>query len=112
MDFLVDLPIDWNCTTVLTMVEHFSMMYIIVPLSSITAEHMAQAFFQHVVTHHGLPHHIISDRNTRFSNKFWRALIKEMKTELHLSTTLHPQSDSLVEVSNRILEQLPTIAPL
>ena len=37
---------------------------------------------------------------------FGGALMKEMKTELHFSTTFHPQSDGLAEVSNCTLEQL------
>ena len=41
MDFFVDLLIDQNYITVLIMVDYFSKMCIIVPLSSNSAEHVA-----------------------------------------------------------------------
>ena len=63
MDSIVDLPIDQNYTTVLTIVDRFSKMCMLIPLSSTTAEHMARAFFQHVVAHYKLTHSIISDRD-------------------------------------------------
>ena len=81
-------------------------MCLFVSLSATFSKHVARAFFQHVVAHYGLPCHIISERDPRFTGQFWRALIKEMKTELHFSTAFCPQSDGLVEVSNHILEQL------
>ena len=79
MDFIVNLPIDYNYTMVFTVVDHSSKIYVFVSLSSTTAEPVAQAFFQYMVAHHGLPHHIISDRDPRLTSKFWRALMKEMK---------------------------------
>ena len=106
MDFVVNLPMDWNCTTVLTVVDYFLKICIFVPLSLTTAEHVARAFFQHVVAYHGLPQHIISDQDPQFTGKFWRALMKEMKTELHFGTTFYSQTDGLAEINNPTLEQL------
>ena len=71
MDFVVDVSLDWNCTTVLTIVDHFSKMCIFIPLSSTSAKHVARDLFQDVLAHYGLPHHIISDRDPRFTGKFW-----------------------------------------
>ena len=42
-------------------------MSVFIPLSSTTAENVAQAFFQHVVAYYGLPWHIISDQDPRFT---------------------------------------------
>ena len=41
MDFIVDLPIDQNCTTVLTIVDHFPKMNMFIRLSSTIAKHIA-----------------------------------------------------------------------
>ena len=106
MDFIIDLLIDKDCTTVLTMVDHFSNKCMFIPLSSTTAEYVARAFFQHMVAHHGLPYHIINDRDPRFTRNFWRLLMKEIKTELHFSTAFHPHLGGLAEVSNCLLKQL------
>ena len=67
MNFVADLLIDYKCTMVLTVVEYFSKMYMLIPLSSTTAEHIARAFFQHVVAHHRLACHIISKLDPRFT---------------------------------------------
>ena len=106
MDFIVNLLIDQNCTTILTIVDHFSKMCMFVTLSFTTAKHVARAFFQHVVAHHELPYHIISGKDPTFTYKSWRALMTEIKTELHFSTAFYPQSDELAEVRNCTLEQL------
>ena len=90
----------------LVLVECFSKICVFVPLSSTTAEHIAQAFFQHVVAYHGLPHNIISVQDPKFTGQFWRAPMKEMKIELHFSTAFPPLSDGLAEVSNHTLDQL------
>ena len=71
MDFIVDLPTDQNCVTVLTIVNYFSKIYMFIPLSSTPAEHVAQAFSQNVVAQYQLPHHTISDRDPRFTGKLW-----------------------------------------
>ena len=71
MDFIFNLLIDQNCTTLFIIVDSFLKMCIFVPLSLTTAKHVAHAFFQHMVVHHGLPHHIISDQDPRFTGKFW-----------------------------------------
>ena len=75
MNFIVNLPIDQNCTTVLTVVDHFLKMCMFIPLveeqaiiilSYTTTEHIAQAFYQHVVAYHRLPRHNINDQDVIF----------------------------------------------
>ena len=61
VDFVVNLLIDQNSATVLTMVDYFLKMRMFVPLSSTTAEHIARAFFQHVVAYYELLYHIIRE---------------------------------------------------
>jgi hypothetical protein len=42
---------------------------------------------------HGMPHSIVSDRDPTFTSNFWQELFKLQGTQLHLSTTYHPQTD-------------------
>ena len=70
-----------------------------------TAEQVAELFFDHVVRHHGLPKTLVSDRDTRFTGKFWQALFHATGTRLNLSTSFHPQTDGQTERMNRTLEE-------
>ena len=54
--------------------------------------------------HHGLPEVIISDRDSRFTSRFWKELFQKLGTNLRFSTALHLQTDSQSEVTIRVLE--------
>ena len=41
-----------------------------------TAEDTANAFFANIFIHHGLPDDIVSDRDSKFTSKFWDCLMK------------------------------------
>jgi hypothetical protein len=51
-----------------------------------------------------MPHSIVSDRDPNFTRNFWQELFKIQGTELHLSTTYHPQTDGQIEVVSKCLE--------
>ena len=55
----------------MTVVDRLSKMAYFVPLKSTTAKDCAIAYFHYVVCHRGLPRIIISDRDPRFTAKFW-----------------------------------------
>ena len=70
----------------------------------ISAKKYAQLFIDHVFKHHGLPEVIISDRDPRFTNRFWRELFQKLRTDLRFSTAFHPQTNGQSEVTIRALE--------
>ncbi|GKD80487.1 putative reverse transcriptase domain-containing protein [Tanacetum coccineum] len=59
-----------------------------------------------VVTRHGVPVFIISDRDGRFTSLFWQALHKALGTRLDLSTTYHPEIDSQSKRTIQTLEDM------
>jgi hypothetical protein len=51
-----------------------------------------------------MPHSIVSDRDPTFTSNFSQELFKIQVTQLHLSTTYHPQTNGQTEVVNKRLE--------
>ena len=64
----------------------------------------ARLFVDHVFRLHGLPEVIISDRDPRFTSKFWRGLFDLLGTDLRFSTAFHPQTDGQSERAIQKLE--------
>lgn len=111
-DFIVKLPPSkepmtgttydsiWVVTDRLTKYGHF-MPY----KESSTAEDLAYSFLRTVVSQHGIPEEIISDRDKLFTSKFWKSLMAQLGANHKLSTAFHPQTDGQTERLNQTLEQ-------
>jgi transposase InsO family protein len=69
------------------------------------AQEMGRLLFSHIFKHRGLPKDIVSDRNPKFTSKFWRALWKRMGSELKMSTSFRPQIDGQTERVNLVIQQ-------
>ncbi|KAL4037209.1 hypothetical protein IC575_000797 [Cucumis melo] len=106
MDFITGLPrtlrgftVIWVVVDRLTKSAHF------VPgKSTYTASKWAQLYMSEIVRLHGVPVSIVSDRDARFTSKFWKGLQTAMGTRLDFSTAFHPQIDG--RASNKVLEDM------
>ncbi|XP_071718933.1 uncharacterized protein [Rutidosis leptorrhynchoides] len=58
---------------------------------------LSELFQQEIVRLHGVPSSIVSDRDPRFTSRFWKGLQKAWGTRLKLSTAFHPQTDGQSE---------------
>ncbi|KAA0040658.1 hypothetical protein IC582_025605 [Cucumis melo] len=106
MDFIVALPKSHGFGTIMVVVDRFSKYATFIPCSpDVKVDEAARLFFKNVVKLWGIPKSIISDRDPRFTGKFWRELFKLMGIELNFSTSFHPQSDGQTERINALLEQ-------
>ena len=47
---------------------------------------------------------IVSDRDGRFTGRFWTELFKLMGSDLNFSTSFHPQTDGQTERADGLLE--------
>ena len=74
--------------------------------SSVTSKETADLFLREVFRHHGLPSNIVSDRDPRFTAKFWEALQKALGVQLLMSTAEHPQTDGQAEAAVKIIQKL------
>ena len=66
----------------------------------------AKLFVESVVLKYGVPTHLISDRDPRWTSAFWRAVAKELGIHLSLSSAHHPQHDGQTEAVNQTLETM------
>ncbi|GKA39209.1 putative reverse transcriptase domain-containing protein, partial [Tanacetum coccineum] len=56
-------------------------------------ERLARLYLNEIVARHGVPISIISDRDSRFTSRFWQSMQEALGTRLDMSTTYHPQID-------------------
>ncbi|GBG70955.1 hypothetical protein CBR_g8255 [Chara braunii] len=68
-----------------------------------SAREVADIVFDRAVRDHGLPLSIISDRDPRFTSRFWRRLHEVYGTQLRFSSSYHPQTDGQTEITNKTL---------
>ncbi|KAI3669788.1 hypothetical protein L6452_41195 [Arctium lappa] len=74
-------------------------------------EKLAKLYIDEVVSRHGVPQSVVSDRDSRFTSNFWTSLQKELGTRLNLSTSYHPQTDGQSERTIQTLEDIIGMAP-
>lgn len=106
MDFISGFPKVDACKSIMVVVDRFSKYAVFIPAShACPADEAARLFFKHVVKYWGLPEDIISDRDTRFTGRFWTALFELLGSDLKFSTANHPQTDGQTERVNALLEE-------
>ncbi|KAI3676149.1 hypothetical protein L1987_85749 [Smallanthus sonchifolius] len=69
-------------------------------------ERLAEIFIKEIVSKHGMPLSIVSDRDTRFTSRFWKKFNEAMGTRLNISTAYHPQTDGQTERTIQTLEDM------
>ncbi|GJR49404.1 putative reverse transcriptase domain-containing protein [Tanacetum coccineum] len=62
-------------------------------------ERLTRLYLKEVVSRHGVPASIISDRDSRFTSHLWQSLQKALGTQLDMSTAYHLKTDDHMEFS-------------
>eukprot|EP00253_Pinus_taeda_P014513 PITA_14513 len=65
---------------------------------------VARVFISEIIRFHGVPKKIISDRDSRFTSRFW--MQTALGTQLNLSTAYHPETNGQTERVNQVLEDM------
>ncbi|KAD6796699.1 hypothetical protein E3N88_07595 [Mikania micrantha] len=71
-----------------------------------SSEKLSKLFVKEIVARHGVPLSIVSDRDTRFTSRFWKIFHEQMGMRLCLSTAYHPQTDGQTERTIQTLEDM------
>ena len=91
----------WVIVDRLTKSSHF------LPIkTTFSLDRLAQLYVVEIVRLHGVPVSIVSDRDPRFTSKFWNSLHKAMGTKLDFSSAFHPQTDGQLERTIQTLEDM------
>ena len=95
MDFVTGLPRTqrqhdsiWMIVDRLTKSAHFLLVNV-----EDSLEKLAHLYVDEIARLHGVPVSIVSDRDPRFTSRFWPSLQAALGTRLHFSTTFHQQMD-------------------
>ena len=108
MDFVVGLALTgrkhdsvWVVVDRLTKSSHF------LPVrTDYSLDKLVELYIKEIVRLHGILISIISNRDPRFTSRFWGKLQEALGTRLNLSTTFHPQTDGQSERVIQILEYM------
>jgi hypothetical protein len=108
MDFVVGLPKTskeydsiWVIVDRLTKTTHFLPVKVKYPVVT-----YAEIYIARIISLHGVPKTIVSDRGPQFVSKFWEELHKSLGTKLLHSLVYHPQTSGQTERVNQILEDM------
>ncbi|GJV91166.1 putative reverse transcriptase domain-containing protein [Tanacetum coccineum] len=71
-----------------------------------TLEKLTRQYLKEVLSRHGVPVSIISDRDGKFTSHFWKSLNKALSTRLDMSTAYHPETDGQSERNIQTLEDM------
>jgi len=74
--------------------------------SASAAKQVARLFVDHRWRSHGTPAKIISDRDTRFTSKFWEEFTELVGAQTYMTTSYHPQTDGQAENTNKTMETI------
>lgn len=108
MDFVTRLPktpkgLDtiWVIVDRLTKTAHFLPIKETQPLES-----LAKMYIDEIVSRHGVPISIVSDRDLRFTSNFWESFQKQLGSQIRMSTGYHRQTDGQSKRTIQTLEDM------
>jgi transposase InsO family protein len=111
MDFVTKLPLSKDPWTnqeydsILVVTDRLTKYAYMLPYKEAsTAEDLARVFLREIISQHGTPTEIISDRDKLFTSKFWTTLTALLGIKRKLSTAFHPQTDGQTERINQTME--------
>ncbi|WVZ80443.1 hypothetical protein U9M48_027916, partial [Paspalum notatum var. saurae] len=108
MDFIVRLPrTSKGYDSIWVIIDRFTKSAYFIPVKTIYhAKTYAKIYIARIVSLHGVPRTITSDRGSLFVSRFWEQLQTALGTNLIHSSAYHPQTSGQVERVNQILEDM------
>ena len=91
MDFVSGLPRTLsNCEAIWVVVDRLTKCAHFIPMRmDYSMERLAKLYIERIVCLHGILSSIVSDRDPRFTSRFWEGLQSALGTKLRLSSAYH-----------------------
>jgi len=108
MDFITKLPrTPSGCDSIWVIVDRLTKSaHFLAIRESDPASKLAKLYVEEIVSRHGVPLDIISDRDSRYMSRVWQSMQAAMGTKLNVSTAYHPQTDGQTERTIQTLEDM------
>ncbi|KAI3768718.1 hypothetical protein L2E82_19548 [Cichorium intybus] len=108
MDFITKLPrTPRHMDTIWVIVDRLTKSAHFLPIQeTYSAKELAKVYVDEIISRHGIPVSVISDRDVLFTSRFWKKFHEELGTRLHFSTAYHPQTDGQSERTIQTLEDM------
>ena len=107
MDFVVGLPSTRRKHDSVWVVDRLTKttLFLLVR-TDYSLDKLVELYIKEIVRLHGILISIISDRDPRFTSRFWEKLQEALGTQLNFSTTFHPEMDGQSERVIQVLEDM------
>ncbi|GJV86733.1 putative reverse transcriptase domain-containing protein [Tanacetum coccineum] len=108
MDFVTKLPkTSTGHDTIWVIVDRLTKSSHFIPIRATDSmETLTRLYIKEIVSRHGVPISIISDRDSHFTSRFWQSLQNALGTQLDMSTAYHPETDGQSERTIQTLEDM------
>jgi hypothetical protein len=108
MDFITKLPRTYkNHDSIMVVVDKLTKVAHFIPVKfTHKTTNLADVYMREIARLHGIPKTIVSDRDLKFTSKFWKGLFNGFETNLNFSTTYHLESDGQTERVNQVIEDM------
>jgi hypothetical protein len=94
MDFITGLPMTKNKKDMIwVVVDRLSKSAHFLPVNQKdNSEKLIEIYVKEIVSKHGVPEKIVSDRGSVFTSAFWKQIQEALGSQLDFSTTYHPHT--------------------
>ncbi|GKB54415.1 reverse transcriptase domain-containing protein [Tanacetum coccineum] len=108
MDFITKLPKTLNGhDTIWVIVDRLTKSAHFIPTREIDSmETLTRLYIKEIVSRHGVPIFIISDRDSHFMSRFWQSLQNALGTQFNMSTAYHLETDRQSERTIQTLKDM------
>ncbi|GJR35335.1 reverse transcriptase domain-containing protein [Tanacetum coccineum] len=108
MDFVTKLPkTSSGHVTIWVIVDCFTKSAHFIPTRETDSmETLTRLYIKEIVSRHGVPISIISNRDGHFTSRFWQSMQSVLGTQLDMSTAYHPEIDGKSKRTIQTLEDM------
>ncbi|GJU75448.1 putative reverse transcriptase domain-containing protein [Tanacetum coccineum] len=108
MDFVTKLPKTSNGhDTIRVIIDRLTKSAHFIPTKATDSmETLTRLYIKEIVSRHGVPISIISNRDSHFTSRFWQSMQNALGTQLDMSTAYHPEINGQSERTIQTLEDV------